>query len=162
MKTCCSRLLLTWILAFTSFHGFGANTPRLRQSFDFDWQFQMGDVEVATAADSPDSDWRNVNVPHDYSAEGDFSSTNFSCTGYLPGGVAWYRKRFFVPADWSNKVVSIQFDGVSEKSQVWLNSASIGGHPWAYTTFTLDLPANNSPAASPGINAGLKFGATNV
>jgi beta-galactosidase len=111
-----------------------AEAPRVRQSLDLDWRFHLGDVAEASQADFAGAGWRVLDVPHDFSVEGDFSRTNFSCTGYLPGGIAWYQKRFFVPAEWREKMVSVEFDGVSEKSQVWLNGEAVGGRPWAYTS----------------------------
>jgi beta-galactosidase len=128
----------------------GMTSPRVQQNFDFDWQFHLGDITNSSKPLLDAASWRAVSVPHDYSVEGGFSQTNFSCTGYLPGGVAWYQKSFVIPADWKDKLVSVQFDGVSEKSQVWLNDALVGGHPWAYTTFAVDLSGH------------INFGTTNV
>ena len=116
-----------------------ANQPRLVKLFDFDWRFHPGDAARAEANEFADDDWRLLNVPHDFSREGDFSPTNASCTGYLPGGIGWYRKSFVAPAAWTNKLVHIQFDGVSMRSQVWINGHSLGGWPYAYSTFDLDL-----------------------
>ena len=116
-----------------------ATGPRVREDFDFDWHFHLGDITNSGEPPFDVAGWRSLNVPHDYSVEGNFSQTNFSCTGYLPGGIAWYQKSFVIPADWEDKLVSVQFDGVSENSQVWLNGNLVGGHPWAYTTFTVDL-----------------------
>ena len=124
--------------------------PRVQECFDFDWRFHLGDVPEAAATSFDDGSWRLLNVPHDFSVEGDFSSTNFSCSGYLPGGIGWYRKTFTVPAGWQDKTVTVQFDGVSAKGEVWLNGHSVGGRPWAYTTFVCDL--------TPYLN----FGGTNV
>ena len=110
----------------------------------------MGDVPRASDLVFDDNSWRVLDVPHDFSVEGDFASTNFSCSGYLPGGIGWYRKTFTVPPEWRDKVVTVQFDGVSAKGRVWLNGESVGGRPWAYTTFVCDLTPH------------LKFGETNV
>ncbi len=126
------------------------NSPSLTQNFDFDWRFHLGDVPEASTPQFFDGDWRQINVPHDFSREGDFSQTNASCTAYLPGGIGWYRKTFVVPADWQDKLVRIQFDGVSLKSQVWINGHPLGGWPYDYSTFSLDL----TPF--------LDFGGTNV
>lgn len=124
--------------------------PRVHECFDFNWRFHLGDVPEAATPSFDDSSWRQLDVPHDFSVEGDFSSTNFSCSGYLPGGIAWYRKTFTVPAQWQDKIVAVQFEGVSAKGEVWLNGKSVGGRPWAYTTFSCDLTPY------------LKFGGTNV
>jgi hypothetical protein len=127
-----------------------AAPARMREDFDFDWRFHLGEAGGAKEAGFADGSWAAVALPHDFSAEGDFSPTNFSCTGYLPGGIGWYRKSFFVPANWREKLVRVEFEGVSEKSQVWINGVPAGGWPWAYTTFDCDLTGH------------LKFGETNV
>jgi beta-galactosidase len=127
-----------------------AGPPRLRQNFDFDWRFHLGAAPGASAQDFSDQDWRMVQMPHDYSREGGFSQTNDSCTAFLPAGIGWYRKSFVVPADWSNRLVSVQFDGVSDRGKVWINGHFLGERPYAYSTFAYDL------------TPWLHFGATNV
>ena len=126
------------------------DSPRLRLNFDFDWRFLLGDAPGASVEGFPDGGWRELDVPHDYSREGDFSETNDSCTAFLPAGTGWYRKTFVVPSDWSNRLVSVQFDGVSEQSKVWINGYSLGERPYAYSTFAHDL------------TPWLHFGGTNV
>ena len=121
----------TWVHAETS--------PRVRQSFDFNWRFHLGDVPAASAPGFADAAWRQLDVPHDFSAEGEFAPTNASGTAYLPGGIGWYRKSFTVPADWEDKVVSIEFDGVSMNSQVWINGHLLGQRPYPYSSFAYDL-----------------------
>ena len=103
-----------------------ADSPRQRQNIDFDWRFHLGDAPAASAPGFADGSWRLLDVPHDFSAEGEFARTNASGTAYLPGGVAWYRKAVVVPADWRNKLVSVEFDGVSMNSKVWINGHLLG------------------------------------
>ena len=86
-----------------------------------------------------DRSWRLLDVPHDFSAEGEFSRTNASGTGFLPGGIGWYRKSFAMPEHWKGKLVSIEFDGVSMNSEVWINGTLLGKRPNPYTTFSYDL-----------------------
>jgi beta-galactosidase len=129
---------------------YAATSPRLHQTFDFDWSFHLGDEPDAAQPEFADQSWRRLDVPHDFSAEGNFSPTNFSCTGFLPGGIAWYRKTFVAPADWKGKLVSVQFDGVSMNSKVWINGQFLGERPYAYSTFAYDLTPY------------LKFGGTNI
>jgi beta-galactosidase/beta-glucuronidase len=144
-----ARIIAVLMLMFAQ-AALASAAPRIVQPFDFDWRFHLGDVPNASAPEFSDRDWRLLNVPHDFSREGDFSQTNASCTAFLPGGIGWYRKTFVVPADWQNKVVRVQFDGVSMRSHVWINGHEVGGWPYAYSTFELDL--------TPYVN----FGRTNV
>jgi len=125
---------------------YAAETPRQRQNIDFDWRFHLGDVPAASAPEFADASWRLLDVPHDFSAEGDFSRTNASGTAFLPGGIAWYRKTVVIPADWTNKLVSVEFDGVAMNSEIWINGHLLGKRPYAFSTFSYDL----TPQLHPG------------
>jgi hypothetical protein len=122
--------------------------PRLRESFDFDWRFHFGDLPEASAPEYLDISWRQLDVPHDFSIEGEFAPTNASGTAFLPGGIAWYRKSFSVPADWKNKIVEIDFDGVSMNGEVWINGHSLGKRPYAYSSFAYELTPYLKPGAT--------------
>ncbi len=138
------------ILLFTTTTLIAATAPRFRENFDFDWRFHLGDVSEASQAAFEDKSWRELNVPHDFSAEGEFSRTNASGTAYLPGAIGWYRKHFLAPSAWKEKLVSMEFDGVAMNSEVWINGHYLGKHPYAYSTFGYDLTPY------------LRFGETNV
>jgi len=90
-----------------------------------------------------DSKWRVVNVPHDFVVEGNFSQSASTSQGYLPFGVAWYRKHFTPSAALANApTVYIEFEGVQTLSEVWLNGISLGIWPYGYTASRYYL--NNS------------------
>ena len=72
-------------------------TARKVDNFNTDWTFHKGDVPGAFQPDFDDTDWRQLDLPHDWSIEGPFSPEWASGTGYLPGGIGWYRKSFIVP-----------------------------------------------------------------
>ena len=114
---------------------------RVRESFDFGWMFRKGDYPGADQPQFPDSDWTQLDLPHDWSIEGPFGEHEPSgpCGGYLPTGVGWYRKRFRVPDSYRNKKISIIFDGVYENSEVWINGQSLGKRPYGYVPFFYDL-----------------------
>ncbi|WP_151475753.1 glycoside hydrolase family 2 TIM barrel-domain containing protein [Streptomyces albicerus] len=88
-----------------------------------------------------DSKWRRVAVPHDWSIE--LSPTTehgtTSGTGFLPGGLGWYRIAFTLPRAYAGKCVSVEFDGVYMDSSVYCNGKLVGEHPYGYTGFALDL-----------------------
>ena len=87
-----------------------------------------------------DSSWRTVDVPHDWSIELNPTTTGTQCgTGFLQGGLGWYRKHFTIaPAD-AGKQISVEFDGVYMDSYVYLNGTLIGNHPFGYTHANYDL-----------------------
>jgi beta-galactosidase len=106
---------------------------------DFNWRFHLGDVYGANNPGFDDADWRILNLPHDWSIEGKFDSQNASGTGYLPGGIGWYRKEFTLPETDKNKHVAIRFDGVYENSEVWINGHYLGKRPYGFISFNYDL-----------------------
>jgi len=69
-----------------------------------EWKFHSGDISGASAATFDDNDWLGVDLPHDWSIESPFSNKWASATGYLPGGIGWYRKSFTLPANWKGKI----------------------------------------------------------
>jgi beta-galactosidase len=105
------------------------------------WRFHLGDVINGQAPDLDDSKWRALNLPHDWSIEGEFSEKNPAGFGggALPGGVGWYRKTFTLPASANGKSVFIDFDGVYRNSEVWINGHYLGKRPYGYISFQYEL-----------------------
>ncbi len=118
-----------------------SSASRLRDSFDFGWKFQRGDASGAQAVTFADEGWRNVDLPHDWSIEGPFDqgAPSGGPGAYLPAGIGWYRKRFTVPGTDRDKVVVIEFDGVYQNSEVWINGNSLGLRPYGYVPFFYEL-----------------------
>jgi beta-galactosidase len=114
---------------------------RQTQDFDHAWRFHLGDVAGAEQPAFDDSGWRTLDVPHDWSIEGEFSEQNPAgvAGGALPGGVGWYRKSFAVPPADSGRVVFVEFDGVYRNSEVWINGRYLGKRPYGYSSFRHQL-----------------------
>lgn len=112
-----------------------------KQNFDFNWKFALGDFPDAMAASYADSSWRKLDLPHDWSIEGQISQHNPTGNdgGYFPAGIGWYRKTFEAPKEWRNEKVTIYFEGVYMNSEVFINGRSLGIHPYGYTSFEYDL-----------------------
>lgn len=112
-----------------------------RQDFNSGWTFQLGDVKDASLPTYDDSDWRKLNLPHDWAIEGDFSPNHPSGTGggALPGGVGWYRKTFTVDKTDEGKCLYIDFDGVYMNSTVYINGHELGTRPYGYISFSYDM-----------------------
>ncbi len=130
--------LLALLLAFTvSAKAQNKNV----QDFDQNWTFNLGDVTNAQNTDFNDSGWRKLNLPHDWSIEGKFAKENPATPegGALPGGIGWYRKTFTIPESSKNKIISVDFDGVYQKSQVWINGHLLGFRPNGYISFRYNL-----------------------
>jgi beta-galactosidase len=110
-------------------------------NFDKDWLFIQEDVKGAEAIKTDDGKWRKLDVPHDWSIEGSYDKSNPSARGggYLPAGIGWYRKTFFLDQTQSAKQFTIQFDGVMANSEVWINGHHLGKRPYGYISFNYDL-----------------------
>jgi beta-galactosidase len=87
-----------------------------------------------------DSGWRQLNLPHDWGIEGPFKQEYPGETGKLPWwGVGWYRKHFAVSAPEQAKRIYLEIDGAMSYATVWLNGKFVGGWPYGYASFALDL-----------------------
>jgi beta-galactosidase/beta-glucuronidase len=107
------------------------------QKMTHDWLFSLSDDSLALRPDYDDASWRTLDVPHDWSIEGQLSPELASCTGFLPGGIGWYRKHFTV-ADRLAKHY-IYFEGVYNRSEVYLNGHLLGKRPNGYASFLYDM-----------------------
>ncbi|MBF4494104.1 DUF4982 domain-containing protein [Flavobacterium sp. MR2016-29] len=103
------------------------------------WKFNLQDVSDAKNETFDDSKWQSVNVPHDWSVKGQLSPTLASCTGFLPGGIAWYRKLINVPQNKAGEKVYLYFEGVYNRSEVFINGHSLGKRPNGYISFAYDV-----------------------
>ena len=98
-----------------------------------------------------DHTWRQLNLPHDWGIEGPFKQEYPGETGKLPWwGVGWYRKHFSVSPAEKGRQFYLDVDGAMAYAMVWLNGKFVGGWPYGYASFELDLTPY------------IKFGADNV
>ncbi|WBL24651.1 beta-galactosidase GalB [Zunongwangia sp. HGR-M22] len=114
---------------------------RIVQNFNADWNFQLGEHPEAKNDTIDLADWRKLDVPHDWSIEGEFSEEHPTKPegGALPAGIGWYRKTFEVPESWNNRNVFISFDGVYRNSEIWINGKYLGKRPFGYISFQYEL-----------------------
>ena len=114
---------------------------RIIENFNKDWSFQLGDHPEARQDSIDLSGWRKLDVPHDWSIEGEFNKDNPTRPegGALPAGIGWYRKTFEVPDSWKDRNTFISFDGIYRNSEVWINGHSLGRRPYGYVSFQYDL-----------------------
>lgn len=110
-------------------------------SMDLNWKFARGDHQQAKSPGFDDGGWRELDLPHDWSIEGEFTrdAPTGGSGGYLPTGMGWYRKTFNVPESMLDKSVWIQFDGIYMNSNVWINGHHLGHRPYGYISFKYDL-----------------------
>ena len=124
----------TCTYAYTKGPGFGK-----AELFNDNWFFILDDNERFKQPEFNDLQWRKLNLPHDWSVEGQLSQDNASCTGYLPAGIAWYRKHFVYNKDNDKPLAFIYFEGVYNRSEVYLNGHLLGKRPNGYVSFLYEM-----------------------
>lgn len=102
-------------------------------------------------AEFKDNTWENVTLPHDWAINKPFYKGDNpevgGGMGRLPSqGVAWYRKKLDIPLTDKGKIIYLDIDGAMSYAMVWLNGHLVGGWPYGYNSFRLDL----SPYLNPG------------
>ncbi|MDT0689993.1 glycoside hydrolase family 2 TIM barrel-domain containing protein [Salegentibacter sp. F188] len=105
-----------------------------KELFNDNWQFHLGDSISLNG-----QEWRNVDLPHDWSIEGPFDAKWASGTGFLPGGTGWYKKEFDLSDYDKDQQYAIYFDGVYKNSEVWINGHFLGKRPNGFISFQYDL-----------------------
>jgi beta-galactosidase len=140
------KLALLLLLALANFTAYSQISFGDPNKINDGWKFILKDSVDYKNAAFDDSKWQSVDLPHDWSVKGQLSPTLASCTGYLPGGIGWYRKNLVVPQDKKGQKVYLYFEGVYNRSEVFINGHSLGKRPNGYISFSYD--------ATPYVNFG--------
>ena len=126
------KAALPWLLPMQN--GFTSKAPVTIPTDNFG-----GDVPYAQTG-FDDSGWRKLNLPHDFGIEGPFQQALPGDAGKLPWfGVVWYRKHFDVPAEDAGKQLHLDVDGAMAYSTVWINGHCVGGWPYGYASWRVEL-----------------------
>ena len=130
-----------------------------RLSLDGGWRFLQGDVPLPSIkghgasyrsaqtgeahgpanADFDDSDWRRVDLPHDWVVEGPFDAAQNKSQGYRPRGIGWYRRYFTLPASDRGRHLELQLDAVATHSTVWINGIVVNRNWSGYNGRAIDI-----------------------
>ncbi|GAB4250706.1 MAG: beta-galactosidase GalB [Acidobacteriota bacterium] len=129
-------LLKPWILPASNAFRSGPRFERPPGDPGADFPFVQADFD--------DSGWQHVDLPHDWAAAGPFFAGPDpevgGGMGRLPSpGVAWYRKKFVIPASDTGRRIFLEVEGAMAYAAVWLNGRLVGGWPYGYNSFQLDL-----------------------
>ena len=126
------------------------------ESFNYGWRFMLENVAGAEQPQFDDSQWRTVNVPHDFQIEqpwvapdasekadnsdpGANIRSRLSSRGFKEMGIGWYRKTFTPDASWKGKRVVFDFEGIMYVGDVYLNGKLVGGTDYGYVGFEIDV-----------------------
>lgn len=120
----------TSVAGFMSLPGSGRNV----YNFNPGWRFHKGDVRGAEALNFDDSAWQVVSTPHTVELEPAEASG-----GRNYQGIAWYRKHFVVPAAMQGQLVTVYFEAIMGKQEVFLNGKLVRKHAGGYLPFSVNL-----------------------
>ena len=106
------------------------------QCINEDWLFYLGEEDPLT---NPEVEWKSVNLPHDWSIETPFTIEGEAESGFLLGGVGWYRKTLRFDEENPPKCVRIRFGGIYMNASLYVNGEFVAYHPYGYTPFYVNL-----------------------
>ena len=117
------------------------------RSLSQDWRFHAGEAAGAQRSAFDDQAWHRVAVPHDFSImdkpDGsppfDANTISGQDSGYLPGGIGWYRRHLTLTAAEASRIVRLNFEAVYMDADIWVNGEHLKKHHYGYTAFSVDL-----------------------
>ncbi len=112
---------------------------RMDSLFNFSWKFHYGDVPGAEQTDYDDSQWKMIDLPHDYQFEQPWDLKAGGGRGFKPLDIGWYRKSFEANPAWKKRRVLVDFEGMMLNGEVWLNGKKIGDDYYGYLGFDADI-----------------------
>ncbi|MER6560015.1 glycoside hydrolase family 2 TIM barrel-domain containing protein [Streptomyces sp. NPDC001027] len=113
-----------------------APDPRVWIQLNNGWRFIRSDVAGAQAPGFNDSGWTSVTTPHTWNAvDGADGGNDYH------RGVGWYRRHYTVPSELAGKRLYLQFAGVDQVADVWVNGTYLGQHKGGYSRFRFDATA---------------------
>jgi len=124
-------------------------SARTKYNFNSDWKLLIGDPKGVEAPAFDDSGWKNVTLPHAWNEDSAFKVSIHD----LPTGVAWYRKRFRLPAGTTDKKVFLEFEGIRQGGEFFLNGKFIGRHENGVMAFGFDITNQLNPAPQENVLA---------
>ena len=109
--------------------------------FNSEWKFVKGYVSSLKLLQMQGKQAETVRLPHDAMIYEDRceNTANGGSTGFYPGGTYTYFKNFYVPADWEEKTVTIEFEGVYETAMVYINGTLVKTNRYGYSNFYVEL-----------------------
>ena len=139
IATLCFRSVSLLIIAVIFLSGSNPQaapgSSRAVYNFNVDWKVFVGDPAGAEAESFNDSSWKPVALPYAWNEDDAFRKNIKD----LSTGIAWYRKHFQLPAGSGGRKVFIEFEGIRNGGELYLNGKWIGRHENGVMAFGFDL-----------------------
>lgn len=129
------RLLVLFVFIFSAVNVFAQEFSRVKYNFNSDWKLFVGDANGAENPNFADANWKIVTTPNAWNEDEAFRKDIKD----LSTGIAWYRKHFKLPANAENKKVFLEFEGIRQAGEFYLNGKFIGRHENGITAFGFDI-----------------------
>lgn len=126
-----------------------AQEARTTYNFNPGWKLQVGDPVGAEAPGFDDAGWKAITLPHAWNEDDAFKKDIKDLTT----GIAWYRKHFKLPAGAAGRKVFLEFEGIRQAGEFWLNGKSIGRHENGVMAFGFDVTDIAKPAPAGNVLA---------
>lgn len=113
----------------------------IRKNFNEDWQVVKGGNDAGTASFLGTENVQTVHLPHDamIHEQRDPDTVSGAQTGFYPGGEYIYQKKFFVPEEWKDKSLTLEFEGIYQTAMVYINGALAKRNLYGYSNFYVPL-----------------------
>ena len=111
------------------------SSPRTKFNFNLNWRYIVQNVTNAEQVNFDDNSWKTCSTPHTYEEDNAFKMDGYQ----FLGKTAWYRKHFKIPAQFSGKKVFIEFEGVRQAGEFYVNGVWVGRHEDGITGFGFDI-----------------------
>lgn len=129
-----------------SFYCSTSFAQREKYNFNSDWKLLVGDPANAESIDFNDDDWTNITLPRAWNEDEAFKVDIKD----LSTGIAWYRKEFVLPENSGKKKVFLEFEGIRQGGEFYVNGKHVGRHENGAMAVGLDVTALLKPA--PDVN----------
>jgi beta-galactosidase len=130
-------------------------SPRSTLNFNYDWKFIRQDVPGGEAPDFDDSQWSTVATPHSFNDVDSFRMI-ISHGGGDRGtykGLSWYRKHFKLPAALADHKVFIEFEGMRQAGDIYLNGKAVGLYENGINAYGIDITDALAPMGKENVIA---------
>jgi beta-galactosidase len=142
-------LIVVWLFAPIALARVPSTNQRMRYNFNSRWTLLVGDPANAQTTDFDDSSWKAVTTPHAWNEDDAFRRS----IADLPTGVAWYRKHFKLPANSREKKIFLEFEGIRQGGEFYLNGNFIGRHENGVMAFGFDISDRVRPSPQENVLA---------
>ena len=114
--------------------------PRQEIDFNFDWKFFKTKIPLTINNLEAQNEWKDVKIPHDWAIETPYNQ-GYKVTDSTPSlsYIGWYKKEFELPNNLKGKNIRIDFDGVYNNAEVYLNGEKITERPYGFSPFSAEI-----------------------